>query len=97
VKNKKLSFNVGDEHVVFNLFKTSKFPPISDECNMIDLVDGLIRETVSNVVSNDSVEHLLLHDSTTKDENLEVTMCTQYLEASPQVSSCQTKIEILKV
>ena len=83
VKNGKLSFDVGDEHVEFNLFKASKFPSISDECNMIDVVDGLIWETVSNVVSNDSLEHVLLHDSTTKDENLEVAMCAQYLEASP--------------
>ena len=42
VKNGKLSFAVGDEHVEFNLFKASKFPSIFDECNMIDLVDGLI-------------------------------------------------------
>ena len=97
VKNGKLSFDVGDEHVEFNLFKASKFPSISDECNMIDVVDGLIRETVSNVVSNDCLEHVLLNDSTTKDENPEVVMCAQFLEASPQVPSCQAKVEILKV
>ena len=64
VKNGKLSFDVGDEHVEFNLFKASKFPSISDECNMIDVVDGLIRETVSNVVSNDC----LLYTSDAADE-----------------------------
>ena len=81
----------------FNLFKASKFPSISYECNMIDVVDGLIRATVSNVVSNDSLKHLLLHDSTTKDENPEVAMCAQYLEASPKVPPCQAKVEILKI
>jgi len=50
---------------------------------MVDVVDGLIREIVSNVVSNYSLEHSLLNDSTTEDENLEVAMCAQYLEASP--------------
>jgi len=69
VKNGKLSFDVGDEHVEFNLFKASTFPSISDECHMTDVVDGLIRKTISNVVSNDSLEHLLLNDNTTKDEN----------------------------
>ena len=69
VKNGKLSFDVGDEHVKFNLFKTFKFPSISDECHMTNVVNGLIRKTVSNVVSNDSLEHLLLNDSTTEDEN----------------------------
>jgi len=97
VKNGKLSFDVGDEHVEFNLFKASKFPSISDECNMIDVVDGLIRETVSNVVSNDCLEHVLLHDSTSEDENPKVAMCAQFLEASPQVPPCQAKVEILKV
>ena len=85
VENGKLSFDVGDEHVEFNLFKASKFPSISDECHIIDVIYGLIRETVSNVDSNDSLDHLLLNDSTTKDENSKVAMCTQYLEASPQV------------
>jgi len=38
-----------------------------------------------------------LYDSTTEDENPEAAMCAQYLEASPQVSSCQAKVKILKV
>jgi len=97
VKNGKLSFDVRDEHVEFNLLKASKFPSISDEYNMINVVDGLIRETISNVVSNNFLEHVLLHDSTIKDENPEIAMCAQYLEASPQVPPCQAKVEILKV
>jgi len=97
VQNGKLSFDMGDEHVEFNLFKASKFPSISDECNMINVVDGLIWKIVSNVVFNDSLEHLLLRDSTTKDENPEVAMCAQYLEASPQVLPYQAKVEILKI
>ena len=35
VKNGKLSFDVGDDHVEFNLFKAIKFLSISDECHMI--------------------------------------------------------------
>jgi len=50
---------------------------------MVDVVDGLIWEIVSNVVSNYSLEHSLLNDSTTEDENPEVAMCAQYMEASP--------------
>ena len=29
----------------FNFLKAAKFPSISDECNKVDVVDGLIRET----------------------------------------------------
>jgi len=43
VKMGKLSFDVGDEHVEFNLFKASKFPSFSDQCHMIDVNYGLIR------------------------------------------------------
>jgi len=84
VKNAKLSFDMGDDHVEFNLFKTSKFPSISVRCCMIDVVDALTRETMSNLNSNDYLEHLMLNDSTTKDENPKVTLCAQYLEDSLQ-------------
>jgi len=75
VKNGKLSFDVGDHHMEYNLFKAAKFSFISDECNKIDVAEGLIWETVSNLDSNDPLEHLMLNDSTTKDENPEVAMC----------------------
>jgi len=40
IKNGKLSFDVANDHVEFNMFKASKFPSISDECHMIDVIDG---------------------------------------------------------
>ena len=56
VKNGKLPFDVGDEHVEFNLFKASKFLSISDK--MIDVINGSIWETVYNFLFNDFLEHL---------------------------------------
>jgi len=82
VKNSKLSFDVWDDHAEFNLFKAFKFPSIFDECHMIDVVDGLIQETISDLDSNDSLEHLMLNDSTPRNENLKGAMCAQFLEAS---------------
>jgi len=52
VNNGTISFNVGDDHVEFNLLKAAKFPSISDECNRIVVVDELIWETMSNLDSN---------------------------------------------
>jgi len=57
VKNGTLTSDVGDVHMEFNLLKAAKFPSISDECNKIDVFDSLIRETASNINSNDSLEH----------------------------------------
>jgi len=42
VKNGTLSYDVGNDHVEFNLLKDAKFPSISYECNKIDVVDGLM-------------------------------------------------------
>ena len=75
VKNSKLSFDVGDNQMEFNLCKASKFHSISDGCNMIDVVDSLTQETLSNLDSNDPRKHFMLNDSTTKDVNPEVAMC----------------------
>jgi len=72
VKNGKLSFYVGNDHVEFNLPKAAKFSFISDEYNKIDVVNGLIQETMSNINSNDPIEQLMLNNSTTKDKNPEV-------------------------
>ena len=42
MKNRTLSFDVRNDHVELNLLKAAKFPSISDECNMIEVVDGLM-------------------------------------------------------
>jgi len=61
---------VGDDHVEFDLFKASKLPSISNECHRIDVIDSLVRETIINYDSIDPLEHCILDDSITKDENL---------------------------
>ena len=80
----------------FNLLKAAKFPSTSDESNKIDVVDGLIWETASNINSNDLLEHLMLNNSTTEDENSEVVECAQLLEASPLIPPSLTKVELLQ-
>ena len=83
VKNGKLSFDVGHGHVEFNLFKACKFSSTSDKCHGVDVVDRLVREDIINYVSSDLLEHCMLNDGTTKDENPEVVMCAPFLEVSP--------------
>ena len=95
MKNGTLSFDVGDDHGEFNLLKVGEFPSISDECNKIDVLDGLIWETVSNINSNDPLEHLMLNNSTIKDENPEVAKCAQLLEASLLILFFAAKVESL--
>ena len=95
VKTGKLSFDVRDDHVEFNLFKASRFPSISDECHMIDVVDGLVWKTISNHESDDPLAHCMLTDRSTKGVSPEVAMCAQLLEASPQVLPTVTKAETL--
>jgi len=95
VKNGKLCFNVGDDHLEFNLFKASTFPSLSDECHMIDMIYSLVWETVSNLDFNGHLEHCMLHYSAINDKNSEVAMCAQFLEASPQIPPIVAKVETL--
>jgi len=96
VKNGTLTFDVGDVHVEFNLLKATKFPSISDKCDKIDVVDSLIRETISNINSNNLLKPLMLNNSTTEDENPELAEYAQLLEASPPIPPSFTKVELLK-
>jgi len=96
VKSGILTFDVGDVHVEFNLPRAAKFPCIFDECNKIDVVNSLIRETASNINSNDPFEHLMLNNNTTEDENSIVAECAQLLEASPPTLPSLTKVQLLQ-
>jgi len=51
---------------------------------------------MSNLDSNNPLEHLMLNDSITENENPEVAMCAQLLEASPPIPPSLTKVEPLK-
>ena len=75
VKNGKLSFDVGDDLVEFNLIKASNFPSMSIGCHRIDVIDYLIREEIINHASSDPLEHYILNDGTTKDKHPEVEIC----------------------
>jgi len=57
-----LLFDIGHDHLEFNLFKTSKFPCISEGCHRIDVIGHLVREEATNQVSNDPLEHCVLND-----------------------------------
>jgi len=51
---------------------------------------------VSNINSNDPLDHLILNNRTTKDENPEVAECAQLLEASPPIPFFPAKVESLQ-
>ena len=67
--NDKLSFDVGDNHIEFDLFKAPAFPFISDNCHKVDVIDKLTRENITNPVSSGPFDHYVLSDDATKDEN----------------------------
>ena len=95
MKNGKLSFVVGDKHVEFNLFKALKVSSIFNECHRIDVINPLVWKTITNQVSIDPLEHCMLNDGTTKDDNHKVAMFAQLLEAFPQIRLALAKVEAL--
>jgi len=62
VKNDKLSFDLDDEHVEFNLSKAYRFPSISGEYHRIDVVDNLVQKKLFLIMIHDPLEHCLLND-----------------------------------
>ena len=60
------------------------------------MVDDLMQGTVLNLDSNDPLEHLMLNNSTTTDENPEVAEHAQLLEASPPIPPALAKVESLQ-
>ena len=69
MKNDKLYFNVGNDHVVFNMFKASKFNSIFHKCYRIDVIDHLIWKEVTNQIYGNPLEYCVLNDGTNKDKN----------------------------
>ena len=73
VKNGKLSFDVRDDlwsSICLRLLNI--LPRLM--CYRIDVIDSLIRKIISHD-SNDRLGQCLLHDGSTNDENLKVSMC----------------------
>jgi len=58
-------------------------------------MDSLVQKTFSSNDFHDPLERCLLNDGTTWDENPEVAMCAQFLEASPIVNPALAKAETL--
>ncbi|KAJ8755138.1 hypothetical protein K2173_018936 [Erythroxylum novogranatense] len=48
MKNGKLSFEIGEDCVQFDISKATKFPSLSDDCCRIDIVDSIVNAHLSN-------------------------------------------------
>jgi len=55
----------------------------------------LVRDEVSDYAPSDPLEHGMLHDGTSKDENFDAAMCAHFLEASPQILPSLARVEDL--
>jgi len=69
VKNEKLSFNVGDDNVEFNLFKATKFLVVSYECNRTNVRDYTIMKEYVSQSCKDPIKYFLLNKCFNKEEN----------------------------
>ncbi|GKD13618.1 putative nucleotidyltransferase, ribonuclease H [Tanacetum coccineum] len=75
VLNKKISFEVGDETITFNIEKSMRFPPSNDEtCHSVDMVDLTILDHVQEILLSEPFDSFLFepinHHLPTKVNNL---------------------------
>ncbi|XP_020254122.1 uncharacterized protein LOC109831194 [Asparagus officinalis] len=83
MKNGKLSLNIGDEQVNFDLFSTTKFPLIDDTCCRIDTIDMVAREDFTRNISSDPLEKCLVKNGVPDDDDQEITSYITMLDESP--------------
>ncbi|XP_020253894.1 uncharacterized protein LOC109830954 [Asparagus officinalis] len=83
VKNGKLSLNIGDEKVNFDLFSTTKFPLIDNTCCRNDTIDMVVRKDFTRDISNDPLDKCLAKDEASVDDDQEITSYVTMLDESP--------------
>ncbi|XP_020271670.1 uncharacterized protein LOC109846842 [Asparagus officinalis] len=83
VKNGKLSLNIGDEKVNFDLFSGMKFPLIDDNSCRIDTVDMVVREDFTRYISGDPLEKCLVENRAPVNDDQEITCYVTMLDESP--------------
>nr|ABD63187.1 hypothetical protein 20.t00039 [Asparagus officinalis] len=83
VKNGKLSLNIGDEKVNFDLFSAMKFPLIDDTCYRIDTIDMVVREDFTRDISSDPLEKCLVKNGVPDDDDQEITSYVTMLDEKP--------------
>ncbi|KAI3692075.1 hypothetical protein L6452_31884 [Arctium lappa] len=59
VRGGTLTLRVGEEEVVFNVFRAAKHSMESNECYRVDTIDSLLRDTYSQQVSDDQLMKVL--------------------------------------
>ncbi|GJS52985.1 putative nucleotidyltransferase, ribonuclease H [Tanacetum coccineum] len=60
VFNKKISFQVGDETITFNIEKSMRFPPSNDDtCHSVDMVDLTILDHVQEILLSEPFDSFL--------------------------------------
>ncbi|GJY33824.1 hypothetical protein Tco_0418293 [Tanacetum coccineum] len=60
VFNKKISFEVGNKTITFDLKKSMKFPPLDDDtCHSVDIIDLSIIDHVQEILPSDPFDSIL--------------------------------------
>ena len=63
VHSGNLTLRVNDEDVKFNIYRTIKFHNEAQSCNCISVVDDCVKGVIDGVLSDDPLQHCLVHSS----------------------------------
>ena len=80
IKNGRLTLQVGEEEVEFNLFDTIIYPSFTNTVFRVDVIDELTRDVFRDETSNLSFETCLENVGKSTHANLEVAEVTCALE-----------------
>ena len=66
VHSGNLTLRKNDEEVRFNIYHTMKFLDGGQSCNRINMVDECVKSVIDRVLTDDPLEHCLVHSSLRK-------------------------------
>lgn len=69
MKNKKLTFKIGDEKVEFNTFQLTKLPVIVNSCYRVNVIYECIKEMFNKQYLEDPLTICIVYEGTKKMRN----------------------------
>ena len=78
VQKGELKLRVQGDEVVFNVFKSMKYPVASDSCFSVDVIEKAVSK---RRVSSDAIEAVLLGDEGDDDDDAEIRECVNWINS----------------
>ncbi|XP_022866337.1 uncharacterized protein LOC111386130 [Olea europaea var. sylvestris] len=82
VQNGQLILRLGEEQILFNIFKTMKLSIESDSCFQIDVIDKVVQDSFLLHNLSDAYEAYIVHSQSMQFDSVEIETCARFLDTN---------------